>query len=48
MDSREWVVIMWRRHLTNRSSQPLAGVITRFDFMKQLPSLRKLVTASGG
>jgi hypothetical protein len=35
-------------HLTNRWSQPLAGLMTRFDFMKQLSMLRKLAIASGG
>ena len=34
--------------LTNRWSQPLAGVMSRFDFMKQLSMLRKLAAASGG
>jgi hypothetical protein len=34
--------------LTNRSSQPLAVVMTRFDFMKQFSVLRKLALASGG
>jgi hypothetical protein len=34
--------------LTNRSSQPLAGVTTRFDFMKQFPMFATLAPASGG
>jgi hypothetical protein len=44
------VISRWRIAigLTNRWSQPLAGVMTRFDFMKQLSMLRKLAAASGG
>ncbi len=34
--------------LTNRSSQPLAVVTTRFDFMKQFPVFATLAAASGG
>ncbi len=34
--------------LTNRWSQPLAVVMTRFDFMKQLPMSATLGHASGG
>jgi hypothetical protein len=36
------------RHLTNRSSQPLAAVMTTFDFMKQFPMFATLAAASGG
>ena len=36
------------KHLTNRWSQPLAGVMSRFDFMKQFPMFATLVLASGG
>jgi hypothetical protein len=36
------------RRLTNRRSQPLAGVMNKFDFMKSLSMLRKLALASGG
>ena len=35
-------------HLTNRCSQPLAGVTSRFDFMKQLLVFATLAPASGG
>jgi hypothetical protein len=35
-------------HLTNRWSQPLAAVMTRFNFMKQFSTLRKLAATSGG
>jgi hypothetical protein len=34
--------------LTNRSSQPLAVVISTFDFMKQSPEFATLAPASGG
>jgi hypothetical protein len=34
--------------LTNRSSQSLAGVMTRFDFMKQFSMSASLAPASGG
>jgi hypothetical protein len=34
--------------LTNRWSQPLAGVNSTFDFMKQFPLFATLVPASGG
>jgi hypothetical protein len=36
------------KHLAKRSSQPLAGVISRFDFMKQFPMFATLAAASGG
>jgi hypothetical protein len=36
------------KHLTNRSSQPLAGVMTRLDFMKQFSMFATLAAASGG
>jgi len=36
------------RHLTNRWSQPLAGVMSRFDFMKQSFMFATLAAASGG
>jgi hypothetical protein len=39
---------MRRRHLTNRWSQPLAAVMTRFDFIKQFPKFATLAAASGG
>ena len=35
-------------HLTNRWSQPLAIVMTTFDFMKQFPVFATLASASGG
>jgi hypothetical protein len=34
--------------LTNRWSQPLAGVMTRFDLMKQFSMFATLAAASGG
>jgi len=34
--------------LTNRWSQPLAGAMTRFDFMKQFSVFATLAVASGG
>jgi len=34
--------------LTNRSSQPLAVPMRRFDFMKQFPQFATLAAASGG
>jgi hypothetical protein len=34
--------------LTNRWSQPLAVVMTRFDFTKQFPMFAALAAASGG
>ncbi len=37
-----------RRHLTNRSSQPLAAVKSTFDFMEQFPEFATLAPASGG
>jgi hypothetical protein len=37
-----------RSNQTNRWSQPLAVVMTRFDFMKHFPMLATLVAASGG
>ena len=36
------------KHLTNRWSQPLAVVMTRFDFMKEFPEFATLAPASGG
>jgi hypothetical protein len=39
---------MTRLHLTNRWSQPLAVVMTRFNFMKQFPVFDMLAPASGG
>jgi hypothetical protein len=33
---------------SNRWSQPLADVMTRFDFMKQFSMFGKLAAASGG
>jgi hypothetical protein len=35
-------------HLTNRSSQPLAVAMSRFDFMKQFSMVATLALASGG
>jgi hypothetical protein len=35
-------------HLTNRWSQPLAIVMTTFDFMKQSSMFATLAAASGG
>jgi len=35
-------------HLTNRWSQPLAGVKSTFDFMKQYSMFAALAAASGG
>jgi len=37
-----------RPHLTNRWSQPLAVVMSMFDFMKQFPEFATLALASGG
>ncbi len=34
--------------LTKRSSQPLAGALTSFNFMKQLSMFVTLAPASGG
>jgi len=39
---------MHRYDLTNRWSQPLAGAISRFDFMKQFQMFATLASASGG
>jgi len=36
------------KQLTKRSSQPLVGVMSRFDFMKQFFVFVTLATASGG
>jgi hypothetical protein len=36
------------KHLTNRWSQPLAVVMTTFDFMKQFPMFAPPAAASGG
>jgi hypothetical protein len=36
------------RGLTNRSSQPLGVIMTRFDFMKQFREFATLAPASGG
>jgi hypothetical protein len=36
------------KHLAKRSSQLLAGVISRFDFMKQFSVFVTLAAASGG
>jgi hypothetical protein len=36
------------QRLTKRCSQPLAGVMTRFNFMKQSRELATLAPASGG
>jgi hypothetical protein len=35
-------------HLTKRCSQPLPVAMRRFNFMKELSILAKLVSASGG
>jgi hypothetical protein len=35
-------------HLTNRLSQPLAGAMSRFDFMKQFSMFAALAAGSGG
>jgi hypothetical protein len=43
------VLMTWRpSDLTNRSSQPLAVAMRRFDFVKEFSMLRKLGAASGG
>lgn len=34
-------------HLTNRWRQPLAAVLSRFDFMREFPMFATLVPASG-
>jgi hypothetical protein len=39
---------MTRNHLTNRWSQPLAAVMTTFNFMKQFSMFAALAPASGG
>jgi hypothetical protein len=39
---------MTHKHLTNRSSQPLAAVKSTFDFMKQFSMFAALAAASGG
>jgi hypothetical protein len=36
------------KDLTNRWSQPLAAVMTRFNFMKQFSMFAMLAAASGG
>jgi hypothetical protein len=36
------------KRLTKRCSQPLAGAMRRFDFMKQLSMFATLAAASGG
>ena len=36
------------KDLTNRSSQPLAAEMTRFNFMKQVVMFAMLAPASGG
>jgi hypothetical protein len=36
------------KHLTNRWSQPLAVVMSTFDFMKQFSMFATLSAASGG
>ncbi|HEX3584707.1 MAG TPA: hypothetical protein VH024_01865, partial [Candidatus Angelobacter sp.] len=36
------------KDLTNRWSQPLAGAMTTFDFMKRFPMFATLAPASGG
>ncbi len=48
MDPRERVVTKWRRHLTNRWSQPLAVVKFTFDFMKQFSMFATPAVTSGG
>jgi hypothetical protein len=40
--------ILRDRGLTNRSSQPLAVAMRRFDFMNQLSQFATLAAASGG
>jgi hypothetical protein len=37
-----------QRDLTNRWSQPLAAVLSRFDIMKEFPMFAMLALASGG
>jgi hypothetical protein len=44
--SRQRYLHVW--HLTNRSSQPLAALMTEFDLMKQFLMLAMLAAASGG
>jgi hypothetical protein len=39
---------MTPNHLTNRWSQPLAAVMTRFDFMQPFQMFATLALASGG
>jgi hypothetical protein len=41
-------MIRTQRRLTNRWSQPLAGVTTTFNFMKHSSTFATLVLASGG
>jgi hypothetical protein len=41
-------MIRTQRRLTNRWSQPLAGVMTTFNFMKQFSIFATLALASGG
>jgi len=36
------------KHLTNRWSQPLVGVKSTFDFMKEFQMFATLAAASGG
>jgi len=37
-----------QKDLTNRSNQPLAAALTRFNFMKQFRMFAALAAASGG
>jgi hypothetical protein len=43
-----WSIRISTKDLTNRCSQPLAGVMPRFDFMKQFSMFATLAAASGG
>jgi len=36
------------KHLTNRWSEPLAGAMTKFEFMRPLSMFAALAPASGG
>jgi hypothetical protein len=48
MISRDIFSALNTSHLTNRRSQPLAGPMTTFDFIKQFSMFAMLAAASGG
>ncbi len=46
--SRRADVFIEVKHLTNRCSQPLAVLLSRFDFMRELSMFGTIAPASGG